>query len=79
MQTAILRPSHDLGALAAECHRRGGGPRELGLISALLTRATRRGVPEQEADLLSYLLFDRSFTMQHGLRAFERLIGKDAA
>jgi NTE family protein len=62
VQTAILRPSHDLGALAAECHRRGGGPRELGLISALLTRATRRGVPEQEADLLSYLLFDRSFT-----------------
>jgi hypothetical protein len=28
----------------------------------LLTRATRRGVPEEEADLLSYLLFDRCFT-----------------
>lgn len=62
VRTAILRPSQDLGALAAECHRRGGGPRELGLISALLTRATRRGVPEEEADLLSYLLFDRCFT-----------------
>jgi NTE family protein len=60
--TAILRPSQDLGALAAECHRRGGGPRELGLISALLTRTTRRGLPEQEGDLLSYLLFDRCFT-----------------
>jgi NTE family protein len=62
VHTAILRPSQDLGALAAECHRRSGGPRELGLISALLTRATRRGVPEEEADLLSYLLFDRCYT-----------------
>jgi NTE family protein len=62
VDTAILRPSQDLGALAAECHRRGGGPRELGMISALLTRATRRGVPEEGADLLSYLLFDRCFT-----------------
>ena len=60
--TAILRPSQDLGALAAECHRRGGGPRELGLVSAWVTKATRRGVPEEEADLLSYLLFDRCYT-----------------
>ncbi len=62
VHTAILRPSQDLGALAAECHRRGGGAGELGLISALVTRATRRGVPEQEGDLLSYLLFDRCYT-----------------
>ncbi|MGH7287214.1 MAG: patatin-like phospholipase family protein [Myxococcota bacterium] len=62
VETAILRPSQDLGALAAESHRRSGGPRELGLVSALLTQATRRGVPEEEADLLSYLLFDRCYT-----------------
>jgi NTE family protein len=62
VHTAILRPSQDLGALAAESHRRGGGPRGLGLISALVTRAARRGVPEEEAGLLSYLLFDRCYT-----------------
>jgi NTE family protein len=62
VDTAILRPSEDLGALAAASHRRGGGPRELGLISALVTHATRVGVPEEEADLLSYLLFDRCYT-----------------
>ena len=62
VDTAILRPSQDLGALAAECHRRGGGPRELGLVSALVTHATRHGVPEEEGGLLSYLLFDRCYT-----------------
>jgi NTE family protein len=62
VETAILRPSQDLGALAAECHRCGGGPRELGLLYALLTRATRHGVPEEEGGLLSYLLFDRCYT-----------------
>jgi NTE family protein len=62
VDTAILRPSEDLGALAAASHRRRGGARELGLISALVTHAARLGVPEEEADLLSYLLFDRSYT-----------------
>ncbi len=62
VETAVLRPSQDLGVLAAECHRRSGGTRELGLVSALLTQATRRGIPEEEADLLSYLLFDRCYT-----------------
>jgi len=59
---SVLRPSRDLGALAAECHRRGGGTRELGWVSAWLTQATRHGVPEEEADLLSYLFFDRCYT-----------------
>jgi NTE family protein len=59
---SVLRPSRDLGALAAECHRRGGGARELGWVSAWLARATRYGVPEEEADLLSYLFFDRCYT-----------------
>ena len=62
VEAEILRPSQDLGVLAAECQRRGGGTRELGLVSALITRATRRGIPVEDADLLSYLLFDRSYT-----------------
>lgn len=62
VDTAVLRPSQDLGALAAESHRRGGGLRELGFVSAWLTHAARHGIPEEEADLLSYLLFDRCYT-----------------
>ncbi len=62
VETLILRPSQDLGALAAACHRCGGGPRELGLLSTMLTRAARHGVPEEEGGLLSYLLFDRCYT-----------------
>ena len=59
---SVLRPSQDLGVLAADCHRRGGGSKELGWISAAMTRAIRHGVPEGEADLLSYLFFDRCYT-----------------
>jgi NTE family protein len=62
VETLILRPSQDLGALAAACHRCGGGPRELGLLSTWLTRAARHGVPPDEGGLLSYLLFDRCYT-----------------
>ncbi|MEN8184620.1 MAG: patatin-like phospholipase family protein [Myxococcota bacterium] len=56
-----LRPSRDVGRVAAECYRRQGS-RSLGLLPGLLTRLALRGVPEDEADLLSYLFFDRCFT-----------------
>jgi hypothetical protein len=36
----------------------------MGLLPGLLTRLAMRGVPEDEADLLSYLFFDRCFTTQ---------------
>lgn len=36
----------------------------MGLLPALFTSPAQRGVPEDEADLLSYLLFDRCFTSQ---------------
>jgi NTE family protein len=58
-----IRPSQDIGALAARCYTREGR-RSLGLLPSLLTGLARRGVPEDEADLLSYLLFDRCFTSQ---------------
>ena len=32
------------------------------MLPTLLTRLALRGVPKHEADLLSYLFFDRSFT-----------------
>jgi NTE family protein len=62
VETAMLRPSQDVGRLAAESYERSGRVRALGLLPALLTRAATLGVPAHEADLLSYLLFDRCFT-----------------
>jgi len=62
--TAVVRPSEDIGRLAAECQERSGGIRSLGVLPALAARAARLGVPENEADLLSYLYFDRCYTSQ---------------
>lgn len=62
VRTETIRPSQDLGRIAAECHQRGSAG-SLGVIASLLTRMARRGVPE-EADLLSYLYFDRCYTRE---------------
>ncbi|MEB2346221.1 MAG: patatin-like phospholipase family protein [Deltaproteobacteria bacterium] len=61
VEHAVVRPSEDLGGVAAAAYR-GAGRGSLGALPALLTRLALRGVPDFEADLLSYLLFDRSFT-----------------
>ena len=58
-----IRPSEDVGTVAAECYAREG-LRSMGLLPSLLTNLAQRGVPDSEADLLSYLLFDRCFTSQ---------------
>jgi len=63
VRIATLRPSEDIGALAARSYRRSGR-RRLGLLPSLLTAASVRGVPEDEADLLSYLFFDASYTAE---------------
>jgi len=60
--TVTIRPSADLGRIAADCYRREGGARALGLLPTLMARFALRGVPHDEADLLSYLFFDRCFT-----------------
>ncbi|MFN8544340.1 MAG: patatin-like phospholipase family protein [Candidatus Binatia bacterium] len=56
-----MQPSADLGALAAECidhERPGGGLR--GWLADTVVRGAVRGLGS-EADLLSYLLFDRCY------------------
>jgi NTE family protein len=59
----VIRPSADLGAICADAYHRGGGKaRSAGLLPSLLARMALRGVPENEADLLSYLFFDSSYT-----------------
>ncbi len=60
----VVRPSQDIGRLAASCYERSGGARELGLLPKLVARLSTRGVPADEADLLSYIYFDRGFTRE---------------
>lgn len=62
LHTRVIRPSQDVGELAAECRRRGD--LNLGVLPGLLARWSQAGMPEREGDLLSYLLFDRCFTSQ---------------
>ncbi|RMF23580.1 MAG: hypothetical protein D6760_05090 [Deltaproteobacteria bacterium] len=61
VETTVLRPSEDIGAMAAECYRKTGA-RSFGALSSLVARMAMRGIPEDEADLLSYLYFDACFT-----------------
>ena len=62
VRTVTIRPSEDIGRIAARCHRAHGGARALGLLGELVARAASSGVPSDEADLLSYLYFDARFT-----------------
>jgi NTE family protein len=64
VRTLAIRPSEDIGRLAAHCHRETGGALALGWLGDLLARVASHGVPRDEADLLSYLYFDRRFTQQ---------------
>jgi len=64
VRTAVIRPSEDVGRVAGECYRDKADGLGLGGMAGLLARLALRGVPEEEADLLSYLLFDRCFTEQ---------------
>jgi NTE family protein len=56
-----LTPSQDLGALASECFERDDAERSL--VSRTLAGIVARGALG-EADLLSYLFFDRSYTQR---------------
>jgi len=62
VEQTVVRPSEDLGGIAAAAYRKGSTRGSLGTLPRLLTSLALRGVPEHEADLLSYLFFDRSFT-----------------
>ncbi len=56
-------PSIDIGRIAAECYHSPEGRAESpSLIAELIKRSATMGVPEDEADFLSYIYFDRIFT-----------------
>jgi NTE family protein len=63
VESVVIRPSEDIGRVAAACMK-GRRARSLGVLPGLLARMALSGVPEDEADLLSYLLFDRCFTTE---------------
>jgi NTE family protein len=63
VETLVVRPSEDIGAIAADAYyNRSSASRSRGLLPRLLARAALRGVPRDEADLFSYLYFDASYT-----------------
>jgi NTE family protein len=64
VERVVVRPSEDVGRIAAAAYARAQTRASLGALPGLLTRLALRGGPRDEADLLSYLLFDRSFTGQ---------------
>jgi NTE family protein len=63
VDTVVVRPSSDLGAIAADAyHRRSHESRSRGVMARMLARLSLHGVPDEEADLFSYLYFDASYT-----------------
>lgn len=61
VDVVTVRPGRDVGAVADECYC-ALDRESLGALPSILARMARRGVPHGEADLLSYLLFDKCFT-----------------
>ncbi len=65
VQECVIRPSEDLGRLAGRAYKqrtRSLWPARV--VSDLVMRSAAQGVPEGEADLLSYVLFDAAYTRQ---------------
>jgi NTE family protein len=60
----VVRPSQDLGVLAAETIRGVGGSPRPSVAVRLVLRAFDLGDAPFESDLLSYLLFDSSYTQR---------------
>jgi NTE family protein len=60
IEDLVIRPSEDLGRLAAEVVR-DDPELEMGAFLGMLRRTTGAGSTAKEADLLSYLLFDAAY------------------
>lgn len=61
----VVRPSEDIGRLAGRAYQqRSRSLSPARVVADLVMRSAAHGVPEGEADLLSYVLFDASYTRQ---------------
>ena len=65
IRDCVIRPSEDLGRLAGRAYQqRSRSLSPARVVADLVMRSAAHGVPEGEADLLSYVLFDASYTRQ---------------
>lgn len=64
VEDCFVRPSEDIGAIAAKHVTRLRQKRSGSWIGRLTFRALTRGAPEDEADLMSYLLFDGEYAAE---------------
>jgi len=62
IEDMVIRPSRDLGLMAGELIADPDSKLELNAFLRLFVRASGNAGEFQEADLLSYLLFDTAFT-----------------
>ncbi|MFQ5513519.1 MAG: patatin-like phospholipase family protein [Myxococcota bacterium] len=61
VQDCLIRPSEDIGMIAAEHVRSMRRSRSASWMGGMAFRVLTRGAPEGEADLMSYLLFDGEY------------------
>lgn len=61
VESCFVRPSEDIGRIAGDHVRRMRGRWKGSLAGSLAFRALTRGVPADEADLMSYVLFDAAY------------------
>lgn len=64
VEDCLVRPSQDLGEIAGRHVRRLRKAGVRSMIGGLAFRALTRGAPEEEADLMSYLLFDGEYASE---------------
>lgn len=81
VQDAFVQPSRDIAGIAAEHVRRMRG-KVPGWFGSFMFRALTRGAPDEEADLMSFLLFDGEYAaelIELGMHDAERIEGEIAA
>ena len=64
VEDCLIRPSRDIGAIAAEHVARVRAKPDRSLLGRIAFRMLTRGSPENEADLMSYLLFDGDYASE---------------
>jgi NTE family protein len=64
VEDCLIRPSGDIGGIAARHVSRARAHPQRSLLGQLAFAALTRGSPENEADLMSYLLFDGEYAAE---------------